>query len=276
MRSPNDDISILHNADYMYSAFMRHIESGEKDKALIMGEDLISKFPNSKEAKWTRREIDKIINPHLKYERGIRNGLWASIILAALPLIFLIVFRSPSYFAFTIINGLIFVAIAYGIHKKKMIAAVLGFSIVIIYLVVSFISNLDASIEHPGRFIFHAVLLLLFLDSIRGIKSLKKAHVRSMKTPDEIRGILSRNSEALRERFAVRRLGLFGSFARGEQSDASDLDVLVEFDSPVDFFKFIELSEHLEALTGMKVDLVTQGALKPHIGRRILSEVSYL
>ncbi|MCK4910714.1 MAG: nucleotidyltransferase family protein [Thermodesulfovibrionales bacterium] len=97
-----------------------------------------------------------------------------------------------------------------------------------------------------------------------------------MKTLNEIREILKGNKPALKEQFGVSQLGLFGSYARGEQDPKSDLDVLVDFDEPVDLFQFMDLNDQLEKLTGMKVDLVTRGALKPHIGKRILSEVSYL
>ncbi len=98
----------------------------------------------------------------------------------------------------------------------------------------------------------------------------------TMKTLEEIREILKDNKDALKEQFGVSQLGLFGSFARGEQNPESDLDILVDFDEPVDLFEFMDLNDQLEKLTGMKVDLVTRGALKPYIGKRILSEVSYL
>ncbi len=97
-----------------------------------------------------------------------------------------------------------------------------------------------------------------------------------MKTLDEIREILKDNKDALKEQFGVSQLGLFGSYARGEQNPESDLDILVDFDEPVGLFEFMDLNDQLEKLTGMKVDLVTRGALKPYIGKRILSEVSYL
>ncbi len=99
---------------------------------------------------------------------------------------------------------------------------------------------------------------------------------KTMKTLDEIKEILKDNKDALREQFGVSQLGLFGSYARGEQNPESDLDILVDFDEPVGLFEFMDLNDQLEKLTGMKVDLVTRGALKPYIGKRILSEVSYL
>jgi hypothetical protein len=72
----------------------------------------------------------------------------------------------------------------------------------------------------------------------------------------------------------VVRIGLFGSFVRGKQTPASDIDILVDFDpSRHSFDNFMELSFFLEDLFGRKVELVTQESLSPHIGPRILREV---
>ncbi len=72
----------------------------------------------------------------------------------------------------------------------------------------------------------------------------------------------------------VTSIGLFGSFARGEQTTSSDIDILVEF-APEEhtFDNFMEVSFFLEDLFGRKVDLVTPEALSPHIGPHILREV---
>ncbi len=76
------------------------------------------------------------------------------------------------------------------------------------------------------------------------------------------------------ERYGVERLALFGSFARGEPTRRSDLDVLVEFDDrPLTLLQFISLEGELSDLLGLKVDLVEKQALKPRIGRRILKEL---
>lgn len=77
----------------------------------------------------------------------------------------------------------------------------------------------------------------------------------------------------LRERYGVRSLGVFGSYVRGEETPRSDLDILVEFAQAPDLFKFMDLEDHLQALLGVKVELVSRKALKGSIGRRILSEV---
>ena len=99
-----------------------------------------------------------------------------------------------------------------------------------------------------------------------------------MKTPnlEEIETILSKRRAELAGNYGVAEIGIFGSLVRGEASSESDIDILVEFNRPVGFFKFLELEERLSEWLGRKVDLVTKAALKPHIGRRILNEVHML
>lgn len=92
----------------------------------------------------------------------------------------------------------------------------------------------------------------------------------------EIKHILESRLDELRRRYGVSEIGVFGSFVNGQPSPESDIDILIEFNRPVGFFKFLELEEKLSELLGAKVDLVTRGALKPHIGKRILSEVSMI
>ena len=75
-------------------------------------------------------------------------------------------------------------------------------------------------------------------------------------------------------RLGVRRLGLFGSAARGESTDASDLDFLVEFDRKT-FDRYMEVKELLERLFRRKVDLVLSDAVKPQLRERILRETVY-
>jgi len=77
----------------------------------------------------------------------------------------------------------------------------------------------------------------------------------------------------LRERYAVRSLGVFGSSARGEVGPLSDVDILVEFEYAPTFFQFVELEDELGRLLATNVDLVMKSALRPRIGERILSEV---
>jgi len=98
-----------------------------------------------------------------------------------------------------------------------------------------------------------------------------------MKTLDEIKKILEKHKEELKERYGVKEIGVFGSYVSGKQRERrSDLDVLVEFEKRIDFFVFLDLKDELESLLNLKVDLVMKNALKPKIGERILKEVLYV
>ncbi len=93
---------------------------------------------------------------------------------------------------------------------------------------------------------------------------------------ERILKILKEHERELKEKYGVKSLGIFGSYVRGEQRQTSDLDVLVEFEKPVDFFEFLELEEYLEKLLGVKVDLVLKKTLKPRIAKTVLKEVVYV
>jgi hypothetical protein len=84
---------------------------------------------------------------------------------------------------------------------------------------------------------------------------------------------LRRELPRLRRDYAVRSLGLFGSYVRGEQRQGSDLDILVEFSRIPGMLRFLDLERELSHLLGVSVDLVHKEALKPAIGKRILEEV---
>ena len=87
---------------------------------------------------------------------------------------------------------------------------------------------------------------------------------------DEILRTLEANLDTLRS-IGVRRIGLFGSYARGENNPASDLDFVVEFDRK-SFDAYMGLKEYLEELFGCPVDLVLADAIKPRLRGAILSE----
>jgi predicted nucleotidyltransferase len=93
-----------------------------------------------------------------------------------------------------------------------------------------------------------------------------------MKSLEEIIMILREHKEELARKFGVKELGVFGSYARGEATPESDLDLLVEFTEPPGLFRFLELERYLSELLGARVELVSRQALKPHIGRQILQE----
>lgn len=70
----------------------------------------------------------------------------------------------------------------------------------------------------------------------------------------------------------VKRAGLFGSLVRGEARAKSDIDLLVDFGSPVSLLGFVGLKQELEKTLGSKVDLVEYDAIKSVIRERILKE----
>ena len=94
-----------------------------------------------------------------------------------------------------------------------------------------------------------------------------------MKDVESIRRVLSGQKTELKKKFKVKTIGVFGSYVCGEQKVSSDVDVLVEFEEPVGLFEFMALENYLSDLLGVKVDLVSKKALKPHIGEHILKEV---
>ena len=88
--------------------------------------------------------------------------------------------------------------------------------------------------------------------------------------------ILRENRKRL-QTLGVKKIGLFGSFVRGEQKSASDIDFIVEFETGKKTFdNFMNLSFFLEGLFQRKVELVTTESLSPYIGPYILKEVEYV
>jgi len=93
---------------------------------------------------------------------------------------------------------------------------------------------------------------------------------------DGVLSLIREHQDQIRA-FGVRRLGLFGSFARGQQDENSDIDLLVEFDlDKKTFDAFIHLAFFLEDLFGRRVELVTPESLSPYIAPRIMDEVEYV
>lgn len=94
-------------------------------------------------------------------------------------------------------------------------------------------------------------------------------------TKQDVLNVLDSNRSQLRAR-GVRRIGLFGSFVRGEQRPDSDIDLLVEFEPGAKTFdSFMELSFFLEDILRHRIELVTVESLSPYLGPHILKEVEY-
>lgn len=80
----------------------------------------------------------------------------------------------------------------------------------------------------------------------------------------------------LRRRYPIRQMGIFGSYVRGEQTENSDLDVLVDLRAGLGLMELVGLQQDLSDALGVNVDLVMKDALKPRLGQRILAEVVML
>ena len=90
----------------------------------------------------------------------------------------------------------------------------------------------------------------------------------------EIKIKLKNIKPILEKKYKVKSIGVFGSFARNEANENSDIDILVEFYDDIGW-EFIDLKRFLEKKLDRKVDLVTKGALKPKLEEDILKEVIY-
>lgn len=91
----------------------------------------------------------------------------------------------------------------------------------------------------------------------------------------EIKQKLQVHKADLHNRYFVRSLGIFGSFARNEQTENSDVDILVEFEKPIGL-QFVDLAEYLESLLDLKVDLVSKNAIKPKFMPYINQDIQYV
>ena len=98
----------------------------------------------------------------------------------------------------------------------------------------------------------------------------------SVQTKSSVLSLIGEHRDRFRT-LGVIRIGLFGSFVREEQSQESDLDLLVEFEQEKKTFdNFMQLSFFLEDLFKRRVELVTRESLSPYIGPHILKEVEYV
>jgi predicted nucleotidyltransferase len=101
----------------------------------------------------------------------------------------------------------------------------------------------------------------------------------SMLTKESIIRVLRENYPYLAAEYGVKRIGLFGSYARDVPTESSDIDLVVEFEHPLGF-KFIELSDYLEQLLGEKVDILTpagiQGIRISQIAQNIGESIVYV
>lgn len=97
-----------------------------------------------------------------------------------------------------------------------------------------------------------------------------------MKNLKEIQALLAGRKEDLKARYGVREIGIFGSYVRGEVREESDIDVLVDFESPLSLLRIVALENELQDLLGMKVDLVPKKNVRKELEKEILNEVVFL
>ncbi|MFW6249151.1 MAG: nucleotidyltransferase family protein [Bacteroidota bacterium] len=92
---------------------------------------------------------------------------------------------------------------------------------------------------------------------------------------DTILGFLEKNTQQF-NKYGVKKIGLFGSFATGENTYNSDIDVLVDFETGKKTFdNYMDLKFFLEDKLKRKVDLVIEKNIKPELKKEILSSVKY-
>jgi len=93
-----------------------------------------------------------------------------------------------------------------------------------------------------------------------------------MKTLDQVQKILKQHKDFLKNRYKIKKIDIFGSYVRGEQTCTSDIDILVDFYETPDLLTFLEIERFLEGLLGIKVDLVRMPALRKEIYEQVLQE----
>jgi uncharacterized protein len=93
-----------------------------------------------------------------------------------------------------------------------------------------------------------------------------------MKTLHEIQQILHDQMGELRNRYKVQSLSIFGSYVRNEQTERSDVDLLVEYWEPVSLFDVVDTELYLSDLLGMKVDLILKRSIHSEIREAVLRE----
>lgn len=99
--------------------------------------------------------------------------------------------------------------------------------------------------------------------------------MRNINSKNDVLALLQENKPALQRVFPLQRIGLFGSWARDEQTAQSDIDILVEVDSSIGL-GFVTLADQLEKVLGHKVDLVSRRAIKPRLWAEIEAELIYV
>lgn len=96
--------------------------------------------------------------------------------------------------------------------------------------------------------------------------------IRPIKTLDEARSAIRRQSGVLAEKYGVAVVGVFGSYVRNEQESGSDIDLLVDILRPISLLELVGAEIYLEEILGMKVDLVPKRDVREELKESIFAE----
>jgi predicted nucleotidyltransferase len=96
-----------------------------------------------------------------------------------------------------------------------------------------------------------------------------------MKTLSVIVSLILKNKPLLQKKYPIKTIGVFGSMARGDFNENSDVDILVEFEKPVGI-EFIDLANELESILQEKVDLISRSGIKPKYLKVIEKDLHYV
>lgn len=96
-----------------------------------------------------------------------------------------------------------------------------------------------------------------------------------MTTLQDIVKTLKSNKDRLRSKYGLSGMAIFGSYSRQQQTEDSDIDILVEFQKPIGV-EFIDLADELEAILDKRVDLVSKNGIRPAYFKQIEKELSYV
>jgi predicted nucleotidyltransferase len=96
-----------------------------------------------------------------------------------------------------------------------------------------------------------------------------------MASYEPIKDVLQKNKSYLSKKYHISRIGIFGSYARGDAVEGSDIDILVDLQSPIGL-DFVTLAEELESMLRHRVDLVSSNAIKPKMMHHIRKDIVYV
>lgn len=96
-----------------------------------------------------------------------------------------------------------------------------------------------------------------------------------MKTLAEIKNTIINKKPYLTEKYGLKSIAVFGSYSRGDETEISDVDLLVEFNKPIGL-DFVTFADELESMLNVKVDVVTKKAMNEIMFKQIEADLSYV